>query len=182
MPAVEYWERNSHWARIFAKAWNDPEFKNRLLADPVTVLNEEGMTVPPGAQIKAVENTDKVFHAIVPLKPTAKRPLRLEEGWDYSTAIAVKSPVPWAGTNWCFFTHRIWCDAAEHQRFLADPVRVMAEYDLPLPNDVEIRVVENTADVRYLVLPAKPAEPGSGDIEQQAAEAIPGCQCPSSRD
>jgi hypothetical protein len=196
MSAVEeYREKNRQWARIFAKAWNDPDFKNRLLADPATVLNKVGMTVPPGTQIKAVENTDKVFHLNVPLKPTTKRPLRFEEGENYSKArpellhdpaavgrAAAKSQVPWSGSDWCFFTHKVWCDGALRQRFMADPVRVMAEYDLPVPQDVEVRVVENTPDVRYLVLPAQPAEPGGGDLEQQAAEAIPQCQCPSSRD
>jgi Nitrile hydratase, alpha chain len=195
MSEVEYREKNRQWARIFAKAWKDPDFKNRLLADPATVLHEEGMTVPPGTQIKAVENTDKVFYVNVPLKPTVKRPLRFEEGENYSKArpqllhdvpavahAIAETQVPWAGSNWCLFTHKVWCDSALRQRFLADPVRVMAEYDLPLPPDVEIRVVENTAGVRYLVLPAQPAEPSGGELEHQAADAIPQCQCPSSRD
>jgi len=183
MSAAQQEEKQREWARIFAKAWNDPDFKKRLLADPATVLDQQGMTVSPGTQIKAVENTEQVFHVTVPLKPTAKRPVRFEEdeGETYSKAGAANSRVPWAGSNWCFFTYQVWCDGALRQRFLADPVEVMAEYDLPVPQEVEVRVVENTPDVRYLVLPAEPAE-RSRDLEQQAADAIPECQCPASRD
>lgn len=57
------------WGRIVARAWGDPEFKAKLLADPAAALEEYGLLPPPGFQIKVVENTDKVVHLTLPCAP-----------------------------------------------------------------------------------------------------------------
>lgn len=57
-------------ARIVAKAWNDPEFKRRLIKDPKKVLQEEGIDVPDHVEIRVVENTDTVFYLTIPPKPS----------------------------------------------------------------------------------------------------------------
>jgi hypothetical protein len=57
--------------QIIAKAWMDDSFKQMLLADPAAALKQEGITVPDGVQVKAVENTDKVFHLVLPPKPAS---------------------------------------------------------------------------------------------------------------
>ena len=57
------------WAKIIAKAWEDENYKTRLLADPATVLSEEGLTVPPGVEVKIVEETKKLAWLVLPVQP-----------------------------------------------------------------------------------------------------------------
>lgn len=57
------------WELLVADAWNDPALKQRLLNDPASVLNERGIKVPAGIQIKVVENSDSVEHLVLPTKP-----------------------------------------------------------------------------------------------------------------
>jgi hypothetical protein len=54
---------------VVARAWADPAFKAKLIADPAVVLKENGLLVPAGVTIKVVENTDKVLHLALPLPP-----------------------------------------------------------------------------------------------------------------
>ena len=57
--------------QIIAKCWSDEGFKQKLLADPAAVLKAEGVTLPAGLSVKALENTDTVFHLVIPAaKPT----------------------------------------------------------------------------------------------------------------
>jgi hypothetical protein len=58
--------------KIIAKAWIDDEFKRKLLTDTAAVLKEEGVEVPEGIVVRAVENTDKLFHLVLPPKPDIK--------------------------------------------------------------------------------------------------------------
>ena len=62
-------EQAKAYGRIVAKAWADEAFKQRLAADPAAVLKAEGMAVPAGAEVRLVENTDKVVHLTLPAKP-----------------------------------------------------------------------------------------------------------------
>ena len=57
------------WGRLVARAWADPAFKAKLIADPAAVLKENGLLVPAGVTVKVVENTDTLFHLTIPLKP-----------------------------------------------------------------------------------------------------------------
>jgi hypothetical protein len=57
------------WQQIVARAWMDNGFKQKLLKDPMTMLKEEGFEIPPGAEVKVVENTEKQFFLVLPLKP-----------------------------------------------------------------------------------------------------------------
>jgi len=54
---------------VVAKAWQDEAFKQRLLNDPHGVLQEHGLQVPAGRQVRVVENTDQVFHLVLPQRP-----------------------------------------------------------------------------------------------------------------
>jgi hypothetical protein len=56
--------------QLIAKCWADEGFKHKLLADPTATLKAEGVELPAGLSIKVVENTDKVFHLVIPAKPT----------------------------------------------------------------------------------------------------------------
>jgi hypothetical protein len=66
-------EQRQEWAKrygqVVAKAWADPAFKQRLLADPVAVLREHGLEMPTDREVRAVENTDEVIHLVVPAPP-----------------------------------------------------------------------------------------------------------------
>jgi len=65
-------EQNAHeqaLGRIIARCWADAAFKSRLLADPMGVLQAEGMPVPPGVQLKVVEDTAQCMHWILPARP-----------------------------------------------------------------------------------------------------------------
>jgi hypothetical protein len=58
------------FAKIIAKAWRDPAFKSALIANPATALRAEGIDVPAGMAVTVVENTDKLFHLVLPPVPT----------------------------------------------------------------------------------------------------------------
>ena len=60
------------YGKVVAKAWADPDFKAKLLADPKTVLKENGVEIPEDAEILVVENTDKIVHLILPPAPTGQ--------------------------------------------------------------------------------------------------------------
>src|SRR5262245_6999877 len=62
-------QQNKVWSQVVAKAWVDDAFKRRLLADPAAVLQEHGVAVPPGVQVKVVEDTDTVRHMTLPARP-----------------------------------------------------------------------------------------------------------------
>jgi hypothetical protein len=58
------------WSQLIARCWADEKFKQQLLADPAATLKANGVDIPPGLTIKAYENDDKVFHLVIPAKPT----------------------------------------------------------------------------------------------------------------
>lgn len=62
-------DQSKRLGQVIAKAWSDDAFKERLLSDPRKVLGEHGITLPEGIEVKAVENTDKVFHLVIPQAP-----------------------------------------------------------------------------------------------------------------
>lgn len=57
-------------SQLVAKSWADEAFKHQLLSDPATVLNAEGIELPAGVTLQVLENTDQLFHLVLPLKPT----------------------------------------------------------------------------------------------------------------
>ncbi len=60
------------YGQVVAKAWADDDFKQRLLTDPAAVLQAEGIAVPEGVELRAVENTDKVLYFMLPPKPSGE--------------------------------------------------------------------------------------------------------------
>jgi hypothetical protein len=65
-------EQGKKMQQVIAKAWMDEGFKQMLLADPAAALKQEGIAVPEGVQVKAVENTAKLFHLVLPPKPAGE--------------------------------------------------------------------------------------------------------------
>jgi hypothetical protein len=57
------------WQRLVARAWSDPAFKAKLLADPAGVLKANGLSVPAGVAVKVWENTDRLLNLVLPVKP-----------------------------------------------------------------------------------------------------------------
>ena len=62
-------EANRKMGQVIASAWSDESFKAKLLASPAETLKAEGVEVPAGVKVKAVENTKEVFHLVIPAKP-----------------------------------------------------------------------------------------------------------------
>ena len=131
---IEYQEARSpaNGAKIVARAWVDPEFKARLIADPKAACAELGIDATALNEFVILENTGKVRHMVVcTLCSCYPRPI-------------LGRPPDWYKS----FNYR--------QRSVNDPRGVMREFGLVLPDDVEVRVHDSTADIRYLVLPLRP--------------------------
>jgi hypothetical protein len=62
-------ETNKKMGQVIAKAWSDAEFKARLLANPAETLQSEGIEIPAGVKVNAVENTQEHFHLVIPMRP-----------------------------------------------------------------------------------------------------------------
>ena len=74
-------EQAKKMSQLVAKCWSDDSFKRKLLADPAATLRAEGvpLEVPAGVSVKALENTEKVFHLVIPAKPTELSEVELEK-------------------------------------------------------------------------------------------------------
>lgn len=131
---IEYQEARSpaNGAKIVARAWVDPAYKARLIADPKAACLELGIDATSINEFVVLENTEKVRHMVVcTLCSCYPRPI-------------LGRPPDWYKS----FNYR--------QRSVNDPRGVMREFGLVLPDDVEVRVHDSTADIRYLVLPLRP--------------------------
>lgn len=121
-------------ARVVARAWVDPEFKARLLADPRAALAELGYTLPDTTpHLAVVENTGQAHYLVVCTLCSCYPRMLLGRPPDWYKSLAYRS------------------------RAVVDPRGVMQEFGLELDNSVEVRVLDSTADLRYLVLPRRPA-------------------------
>jgi nitrile hydratase len=120
-------------ARVVARAWADPAFKQRLLADANDAMAEFGFVSKQGDRMVALENTSKVHNVIV---------------------CTLCSCYPWAVLG----LPPVWYKSAAYRsRVVIDPRGVLHEFGLDLAEDVEVRVWDSTAELRYLVLPERPA-------------------------
>jgi nitrile hydratase alpha subunit len=120
-------------ARLVARAWTDPDFKARLMADPKKVCAEMGIDASTLNEFVILENTERVRHMVVcTLCSCYPRPI-------------LGRPPDWYKS----FNYR--------KRAVNDPRGVMREFGLEVPGDVEVRVHDSTADMRYLVIPERPA-------------------------
>jgi nitrile hydratase len=132
-------------ARVVARAWTDPDYKARLLADATAAIAELGFGGPQGEHMVVAENTAEVHNVVVcTLCSCYPWPvLGLPPAW-------YKSP-------------------AYRARVVKEPRKVLAEMGLALGPEVEIRVWDSSAEVRYLVLPERPAGSESLGEEELAA-------------
>jgi hypothetical protein len=84
--------RAAAWARIVARAWRDPAFKAKLLADPAAALKQAGIAVPAGMTVKVVEDTDTHLHLVLPPKPSGALSDEALEKAAGGTCVDVRDP------------------------------------------------------------------------------------------
>jgi nitrile hydratase len=133
-------------ARVVARAWTDPAFKERLLANGTAAIAELGYSGEQGADIRVVENTGKIHNVIV---------------------CTLCSCYPWPLLG----LPPVWYKSAPYRsRTVIDPRGVLREFGTPLADDVEVRVWDSTAEERYLVLPERPE--GTGNLTEEALAAL----------
>lgn len=133
-------------AAIVAKAWSDPEFRARLLADAPAAIDELGYLGNATGHLKAVENTASVHNLVVCTLCSC-----------YPFSILGIAP------DW-------YKAAAYRSRAVRDPRGVLAEFGVALPDAVEVRVWDSTAELRYLVIPERPA--GTEGWDEAALAAL----------
>ena len=134
-------------AQVVAKAWSDPAYKARLLADGTAALAELGFSGVQGEDMVVVENTSRVHNV---------------------TVCTLCSCYPWPTLG----LPPAWYKAAPYRsRIVIDPRGVLAEFGLEIPADKEVRVWDSSAELRYLVLPERPDGTDGWD-EAQLAELV----------
>ncbi len=121
-------------ARAVARAWTDPSYKSRLLSDATAALLELGIGGLQGEHMVAVENTDRVHNVVV---------------------CTLCSCYPWPVLG---LPPRWYKDAPYRSRVVREPRSVLAEFGTVVPDDVEVRVWDSSAEIRYLVLPKRPEQ------------------------
>jgi nitrile hydratase len=126
-------------ASVVARAWSDPAYKARLLADGSAGIQEIGIGGNSAAHVKVVENSERVHHLVVCTLCSC-----------YPHALLGMQP------SW-------YKKAAYRSRAVREPRNVLAEFGVELPDDVEVQVWDSTAELRYLVLPQRPAETDGWD-------------------
>lgn len=131
-------------ARVVARAWVDPEYKRRLLADGTAAIAELGYGGPQGEHMVVVENTPAVHNVVV-------------------CSLCSCYPWPVLGLPPAWYK-----SPAYRSRAVREPRKLLAEMGLELADSVEIRVWDSSAEIRYLVLPERPAGSEALDEEQLA--------------
>jgi len=131
-------------ARVVAKAWTDPGFRDWLLRDASAAIATLGYTGRQGEHMVAVENTEQVHNMVV---------------------CTLCSCYPWPVLG----LPPVWYKSAPYRsRAVRDPRGVLADFGIALPPGREVRVWDSTAEVRYLVLPQRPPGTDGMDEEQLA--------------
>jgi nitrile hydratase len=132
-------------ARVVARAWLDAGYKQRLLADAASAIAELGFTSRQGEHMLAVENGPKVHNLVV---------------------CTLCSCYPWPVLG----LPPVWYKSAAYRsRAVIDPRGVLREFGVQIDDDVEVRVWDSTAELRYLVIPERPAGTENFSEEELAA-------------
>ncbi|MHC4844030.1 MAG: nitrile hydratase subunit alpha [Planctomycetota bacterium] len=135
-------------ARVVARAWTDPEYKQRLLDNATAAIAELGYGGLQGEHMIAVENTPDVHNVVV-----------------CTLCSCYPWPVLGLPPNW-------YKSAPYRSRVVVDPRSVLAEFGTTVDDDVEVRVWDSSAEVRYLVIPERPA--GTEDMSEEELAGLIG--------
>jgi nitrile hydratase subunit alpha len=134
-------------ARVVARAWSDPDYKARVLADGSKAIAELGFSGVQGEDMVVVENTDQVHNLVV---------------------CTLCSCYPWPTLG----LPPVWYKSAPYRsRAVSDPRGVLKEFGVDVAESTEIRVWDSNAELRYLVLPQRPAG-SEGMSEEQLAGLV----------
>ena len=135
-----------HGARVVARAWVEPGFRERLLADGTRAIAEMGLLGIQGQHVVVVENTPKVHNLVV---------------------CTLCSCYPWPLLG----LPPVWYKSAPYRsRAVSDPRGVLKEFGVELDLETEVRVWDSTAEIRYLVLPERPD--GSDGMSEDELAAL----------
>src|SRR5919108_6381537 len=138
-------------ARVVAKAWNDPAFKQALLADASKAVSALGHESRVGDHLVAVENTPALHNMVV---------------------CTLCSCYPWEILG----LPPVWYKSAPYRsRAVMDPRGVLSDFGVTLPGDTEIRVWDSTAETRFMVVPPRPAGTEGWSEERLAALVTRDC-------
>jgi len=132
-------------AKVIARAWTDPDYKQRLLIDGTSAIAELGFGGPEGDHMVVVENTPDVHNLVV---------------------CTLCSCYPWPVLG---LPPKWYKAPAYRARAVREPRALLAEMGTVIADDIEIRVWDSSAEVRYLVLPMRPAGTEALDTEQLSA-------------
>jgi nitrile hydratase subunit alpha len=133
-------------AKVVARAWTDPGYAERLLADGTGAIAELGFKGPQGEHIVVLPNTPQVHHVVV-----------------CTLCSCYPWPVLGLPPSW-------YKDPSYRSRIVREPRAVLAEFGLELGDDVDIRVVDSSSEVRYMVLPMRPA--GTDGLSEEELAAL----------
>jgi len=133
-------------AKVVARAWTDPQFKSRLHKDATAAIASMGFTGRQGEHMKIVENTNVIHNLVV---------------------CTLCSCYPWTVLG----LPPVWYKSAPYRaRAVLDPRGVLKEFGTEIGKDVEIKVWDSTSEMRYLVLPERPAD--TKDWSEQKLSAL----------
>ncbi len=132
-------------AKVVARAWTDPEYREQLLTDGTGAIKEMGFSGPQGEHIVVLENTSNVHNVVV-----------------CTLCSCYPWPVLGLPPSW-------YKDPAYRGRMVREPRTVLAEMGLTLPEDTEVRVWDSSSEVRYMVLPECPEGTEQLDADELAA-------------
>jgi nitrile hydratase len=133
-------------ARVVARAWTDPAFKQRLLTNATAAIRELGLSGLQGENMVAVENTDRVHNVIV---------------------CTLCSCYPWPVLG----LPPVWYKSAAYRsRVVKEPRAVLQEFGLEVPAATEVRVWDSSAEIRYMVVPRRPA--GTDALSEASLAAL----------
>ncbi len=146
---LEYFENElgpMHGARVVARAWTDPAFKERLLADGLSAIGELGLGGPQVDHLVVVENTPATHNVVV---------------------CTLCSCYPWGLLG---LPPAWYKSLAYRSRVVREPRAVLAEMGCDLPGQVDVKVWDSSSEVRYFVLPERPA--GTDELDEAALADI----------
>jgi nitrile hydratase subunit alpha len=128
-------------AKVVARAWTDPEYRARLLADGTAAIAELGYKGPQGEHIVVLENSPSIHNVVV-----------------CTLCSCYPWPVLGLPPSW-------YKDPAYRSRLVREPRQVLAEFGLDVDASVQVKVFDSSSEVRYMVLPERP--PGAENLSEE---------------
>ena len=146
---VDYYETRvgpRNGARVVARAWSDPDYKARLLAEATPAIADLGFSGLQGEDMVVLENTPEVHNVVI---------------------CTLCSCYPWPVLG----LPPVWYKSPPYRaRIVREPRAVLAEFGTRVADDVEVRVWDSSAELRYMVLPMRPA--GTEGLDEEALAAL----------